>query len=206
MSDLEMEAFESLDEAFDEYDESDEFAEARSARARARGRTAPLTRPKTATGQGLFNPQRPNTNYVTQTQLQAALARVSEQIKTNSTAITTVNARLTTISAEQDRQAAALRAEIANRRKEAETVKKDLRQTRELAALLPLLSRPSSVEIKGGPETGLAANTRVLVDKNDSLSMMLPMLLMGGLGGNSADGSSDNNMMMFLALAMAGSK
>ena len=68
-----------LDEDIDA-DDAD-FLERRRRRARARYRRPPRTAP----GRGLYQP-RPSSNYVTQTQLQTALAKVGQQINTNSEA------------------------------------------------------------------------------------------------------------------------
>src|SRR5437763_2875997 len=65
-----------------ESDESDESDEARKP-----------YRPRVPSGRGLYK-QRPTGNYVTQVQLQAALARVGQQIKTNATATKAVSARV----------------------------------------------------------------------------------------------------------------
>ncbi|MBW4655833.1 MAG: hypothetical protein KME20_22750 [Kaiparowitsia implicata GSE-PSE-MK54-09C] len=189
------------DEMYDS-DESDDgdFAERRRRTGRGR-RRAPA--PRTATGNQLFRP-RPNSQYVTQTQLQSALARVGGQIKTNADAIKTINTRLNTVSSEQTRQAALLRRESSERKKQDDLIKQDMRQKIELLTLLPLLSRPSSETIQVGERS-----VEVLTKSNNTLSMLLPLLLMGGMGGSSAGGSSglgDNNSMMLMALVLMGDK
>jgi hypothetical protein len=113
-----------------------------------------------------------------------------------------VNTRLNALGEQQARQTAALRKEYADRRKESATFNKELRQTRDLSALLPLLSRPSTLTISRPIGEEVPAGTKLVVDKGDSMSMMLPFLLMGGMGGSS-EGSGDNNTMMMLVMAMA---
>ena len=78
----------------------------------------------------------------------SALAKVGEQIRTNSNAIATLNGRVDTVSAAQAKQAAALKKEISDRRKQDTAQAKDVRQKLELLTIMPLLLRPPSREIK----------------------------------------------------------
>src|SRR5262249_41210994 len=55
-------------------------------------------------------------------------------------AIKMVDGRVRNVSAEQNRMGTALRKEMADRRKEVVGVRKDLQSTREITALLPLLT------------------------------------------------------------------
>lgn len=195
----------------DETDESEpEFFGRRG--GRGGGRRPP---PRTAPGSGMFQP-RPQTsaaggaNYVTQPQLQTALARVGEQIKTNSEAIKTLSARANTLAAEQERQAAVLK-------RETERSRRDLRRVSEMSALLPLISKPKSqtitipsvpADVNAGIPAVPAKEVKVLVDSDDSLSTLLPFMMMGGIGGSGGSGGGlmgggEDNSMMFLVLALA---
>jgi hypothetical protein len=163
-------------EASDEADEADEAA----------GRPRPFRPPMTASGRGLA-PPRPQPGYVTEARLQAALAQVGKQIKTNSDAIKAVNGRVNTIGADVSRQATALKKEIEERKKDNNA----LRNNVQLATLLPLLVRPSSKDVTGAvANTTLVSGDKVLVDKADSLTTLLPVLLLGGLGTSSDSTSS----------------
>src|SRR5262249_1429991 len=99
-----------------EADEADEMYESDESDEAAR-----WTRPRVASGQNLFRP-RPTAQYVTQAQLETALARVGAQVRTNSAAIAQTGKRLgsTTDSVKK--------------------VKSNLQQTQQLAALMPLLT------------------------------------------------------------------
>jgi hypothetical protein len=186
------EMFES-DEA-DEADESDEEA----------GRV--WLRPRVATGQNLYRP-RPQTRFVTQAQLQTALAKVSGQIRTNSNAIRQVGNRVSAA-------AAAIKKETSERKKDLEKVRNALSQTQQMAAILPLLTQPKSVKPK--TTTDFDTGTNVLVDGSNTMSLLLPLLLLtsigdgsgtgGGLfGGTGSIGGTDNTMMMLLVvLAISG--
>ena len=162
--------------------------------SRRRGR-----RPRTASGRNLATP-RPQGNYVTQAQLATAMAKVSEQIQTNSRAIATVNTRVEAVAAQQEKHVAAIRKEIAERKKQDETQRKNFQQQFMLFALLPLLNKPKTREITIGDE-----KIKVFVDEGDSLNDILPLLLIsgGGLGGGSGGDSGYDNTMMPLLLVMA---
>ena len=165
-------------ESSDELDESDGMAE----RTRDnRIRSGP--RPSTAPGTGLV-PPRPQAGYVTEARLQAALARVGEQIKTNSDAIKTVNDRASAISTEQARQTTALKKEAEERKKDTAR----LASQSQLLALLPLLQTPKTVQLSAAVDN-LPPGTKVLVDGGDSLNTLLPLLLVGGLGSGTGLGS-----------------
>lgn len=185
-----------------EWDEADE-SEERSGRGRPSGRRPP---PRTAPGTGLVTP-RPSTQFVTQTQLQTALAKVGAQIKTNSDAIKTVSDRVGT-------QADLLSKEVVARKKKTDELEKGLRQTREMTAILPLLSRPKSVQLDPSAlaDPKPAVTPKALVDSDDTLSFILPLMLLGGSGSGSGSGGGgmfggggggDDNSMMMLVLALS---
>lgn len=160
------EADEAYEDAIDEADESYEEA-------------APRRRPpvQTAPRGSAYRP-RPNQSYVTQAQLQAALARVNSQMSTNSNAIKTLDGRVRAGAAEQARLTAAVRKEVADRKKDTETLRKEIESTKELAVLLPLIA-------PGNPLIGLLA---------------LGSGGGGGLfGGTGGDGTSN---MLMLALVL----
>lgn len=186
----------------DESDESDEMVERSTLRRRP---------PRTAGGRNLYSP-RPSSNNVTQAQLAAALAKVGEQIRTNSNAIATLNTRVETVATEQAKQNAAIRKEIADRRKTDDTLGRNIKQKLELLTILPLLLRPPSKEVKVHTLDGEGTeNVKVLIESDNTLNALLPLLLIGGLGGGgglggsgSSDGGSDNNTMLLLVLALSG--
>lgn len=155
---------EDVDEAFGE---DDGLAERRR---RRRGR-APNVK-----GRG-YNQPRLEKSFVTQAQLQAATARIGEDIRKLAASTKAIDARID--------------AGLSK-------LKKESAQSNQMAALLPLLMRPPVVKAseKGTVDPG----QELLSGKQDSMSMLLPLLLMGGLGGNG--GSTGGNDMMMLALVM----
>ena len=163
-----------LDEAsFDDSFEDAFDGELEEARRAAR----PGARPVPTAPRGSAYRARPSNTQapVTQPQLQAALARVGQQINTNSAAIKTVDGRVRTVASEQDRLSATQRRETAERKKELETVRKDLQSTRELSAVLPLLTS--------------------LTD-NPAIAAFAPLLLLGGdLSGSNGNGGSGGGLL-----------
>ena len=80
----------------------------------------------------------------------------------------------------------------------------DTQQSLQMAALLPMLFKPKSKTLAELAAAGEATTAKFMIDSNDSLSTMLPLLLMGGMGGGTAGGTGgDNNMVMMFALMMA---
>ena len=160
-----------MDEAFDEaYDESDEAYDEAVRRRPTRRPPVP-----TAPRQSAYRP-RPNNDTVTQAQLQAALARVSGQIATNSTAIKTVDGRVRSVSSEQARVTSALRKEVADRKKLEETLRKELQSTRELAVILPLIGANNPMVAL------LALSNPSMFAGGDSGSAIAFAIALGGIG------------------------
>ena len=156
--------------------------------------------------------QRPSPStptYVTQTQLEAALGRVDGKIKTVSDGVSTINSRITALSA-------AVKKEAEDRKKAATSQNSDLNQKLQLLALMPLLVQPGSTAIQfaAGTQingTPLATATTVNLasaDPNSNLDSILPILLVSGLGGASGSGLSlggdgSDGSLLILALALA---
>jgi hypothetical protein len=167
---------------------------------RARGRPAPRRPPNTPSFRPRPAPNAPQ--YVTQTQLEAALARSDAKIKTVADGVTTISARVNAVST-------ATRKEVDERRKALDTTSKDLNQKLQLMAMLPVLTSPTTV----GPFKDGEGNTipAVVVPDSGSLNKLLPLLLVTGLGGSggfggggSETGGGDNGlMMMAMVLALA---
>lgn len=196
-----------LGEDFDDEDFDDELAElledddeARRRRRRRSRRRRPV---RTGRGRGYYRPRTQPGKTVSQGQLQASLTRVQKDVRANAAAIKTVNRRVDGVSAEQGRQAAALKKEVVARKKETDKLKNNL----QLATLLPMLSSGSTVtvteDIKGtAPADGGAAPILIPKDTKlqkaaDSFSSMLPLLLLGdGLGGDSG-----NALLLAIALS-----
>jgi hypothetical protein len=138
--------------------------------------------------------------------LQIALTKVGSQIKTNSEAIKSVSSRV-------GAQAEVLTKEVAARKKETDQLRKDLRQTREMSAILPLLSAPRSVLLNASA-TKDGTTPKALIASDDTLSFLLPFMLLGGMGGSGSGGGGmfgsgggdDSGMMMMLLLLTLGKK
>jgi hypothetical protein len=157
--------------------------------------------------------------FVTQPQLSAALSKVRADTTKNSAAITNVARRVAAVQAVDVRQNRALtkQAKINVRQsKDIVALRKESKKASDMALILFLLSRPKAPEesdalvnpsLVGG--VNLKAGTKLLIDtgsgsNTNSINSLLPvLLLMGGLGGSSDNGSDSSNMLL-LALALGG--
>jgi hypothetical protein len=166
--------------------------------ARRRPRRRPVPAGK---GAGYYR-QRPSSQYVTQTQLQVALEKISKDVKANAAGLKTVGARVDTVAADQRKQAEALKKEAVARRREAARAKSNA----QLGAILPLVLSKSitvakEVTIDG---TTIPAGTKLAVAP-DPLAALLPMFLTGGNSSGSGGSESDGSGMLLMALALSGS-
>lgn len=178
-----------LSELFEGIGESESESEAAEARRRGNVRrpsNQPSFRPRPA-------PSTPQ--YVTQTQLEAALTRSDGKIKVVADGVTQINTRLTTL-------AVAAKKEADDRKKTLDAQNKDINQKLQLMAMLPVLTTPPSKPIGTPP-------VDVLVPDPSSLNKLLPLLLvtgmggMGGFGGGSDSSGEGGSGMMMMALVLA---
>jgi len=98
----------------------------------------------------------------------------------------------------------ALNKESTERKKQDQAIMKKL----ELLVLLPLLNKPKTETISLPSSTGKEPRElKVLVDSGDTLTSILPILLIGGLGGSGSGGlgssSNDSSDMSLLLLVLA---
>lgn len=122
------------------FDWGDSEGEGESLESRRRGRRAPARPVPTARGGNTFRP-RPGgggaSGAVTQAQLEAALARVRVEVRANATGIKTLDGRVRTAIADQDRFQAATRKQV-------DKLRSDLKTTQTLSALIPLIAKPGT--------------------------------------------------------------
>jgi hypothetical protein len=195
-----------------EYTEGESESEGEAEAAEAR---QPLRRPASTPS---FKPRAAPTaapNYVTQTQLEAALARSDGKIKTLAEGVSTLNARIGVLASRAKKEA-------DQRKKSVDSQGRDINEKLQLLALLPLIISPPSIK---GPQitipatynTGTATSFQLtdglgnpvkhlsLPDRS-TLDALLPLLLVTGVGtpgGLSLGGDGSDNTMMLLALALA---
>ena len=187
---MDTDSFDSFEGLFDSYDSSD-YAE----RSRNRGR--PWNRGVPTPSQGSSMARRPTGNFVTEGQLNAAVDKLDGKINTLSGGVRTLEGRTNTIASEQDRLGSALRKEIEERKKSLEAVQKDLGNTKMVSLLLPFLTqRPVPVDSKDG-------KTQVLTQPNDSLTTLLPFLLLMGSGSSGSGMFGDNSSMLLFAVLLS---
>lgn len=185
----------------------------------------PLRKPSSAPSYKPRPPAPTTPNYVTQTQLEAALTRSDGKVKTLTDGVSTLNARIAALSA-------AAKKEADQRKKSVDTTGKDVNQKLQMLALLPLLLQPTQVRTPqvvipsfSGTDSGTdtftipsitvpltdgATNTVVAhlqqADRS-TLDALLPLLMVTGVGsaggGLSLGGDGGDSSMMLLALALA---
>ncbi|WP_425148540.1 hypothetical protein [Deinococcus sp.] len=189
-----------FDEAFDDADE------------RVRGtsrRGGPMGRGLSGVARGSSMPQRASGSYVTEAMLNAAVSKLDGKLDVVNRNSKLLETRTNTLANEQDRQGAALRKENADRKKEAEAIRRDLRQTRELSAILPLISRPATVQVRAADGT---TSVSALSGSSNTMSTLLPLMLMmspGSSDGGSGSGGmfgGDGSSMLLLAVALSAGK
>ncbi len=171
-----------------EWDESDESDE----RARRRGRARPV---RTAKAGGAV-PKRPPSGFATKAELAASASTLDKKIATNSEAIKTVNTKIADLS-----------AQVA---KNSKNLGGRLNEMGQMSMLLPLLTMPQTRTASGNvTNTNIVANDRIVVDSGDTLTRLLPVLLMSGSmgGGSGSSGGGmfggDNSALMMVAMVMA---
>ena len=180
-----------------------EFVEGESESEAAEARR--WTPPRRASGAGLYKPPvKMNGAGVSQTQLAAAMARVGDQLKQNSAAVSTVNSRVNTVSGAEKKD---------NEKREKDI--KGINEKIQLLTLLPLLIRPPTYTIPAQSITDTAGDTSpanalsIGADPTSPTNALLPLLLIGGMGGSgglgsSSDGSMDSTTLLILALVLSG--
>ncbi len=165
---------EDIDERLPEFDDEDvDESMSEDDLAERRRRRWPRVR-----GRGYATP-RQDSSPVNQTQMHAALARVADDVRKLAAGQKALDARLT--------------SGLKRLRGEGQ-------QMSQMAALLPLLLKPKAKTLPELAASGELTTAKLMIDSNDSMSMLLPLMLMSGTGA-SPGGGGDNNMML-LAVAM----
>lgn len=157
---------ESFDTEFDTEFEEFDFSEASR---RPRSPSRPLRTPP----RGNAVVAQARQGYALKAELDATARRLDDRIATISGSVTTLDRRSHSLERETNALGGALRKEIVLRKKETAELKRNLDESRQIAMILPMLG--------GG---------------TDNFSKMLPVLLYGGMLGNSGSGADSNTQMM----------
>ena len=182
-----LESDEAFDEAADEAwpDEANDESFDEAAR-----RTRPV---RTAPRASAYRPRVPSQitqSPVTQHQLQAVLARVSQQIGVNSAALKNLDGKLRSVSAEQTRQTTTHRKEAADHKKDLDGLRRDLKSTRELSALVGVIS---SLPAGAVPST---------LQSLAPLAMLLPTDFLNATSSGASGSGSSHNYALLAGLAL----
>jgi hypothetical protein len=130
------------------------------------------------------------------------MGRVGEQLKKNAAAAAVVNSRVNTVSAAEKK-------DNAKREKDLKGINEKI----QLLTLLPLLIKPPTVTIPANSidlATNLPATAVPLTpDPVSSTNALLPLLLLGGLGGSGglgsgSEGGMDSTTLLVMALVLSG--
>lgn len=200
--DLESTEFTELEDALDALEWGDGEFEERRGRGMPRitRRPAPVKRPSG----GRLAPTPPSQGNVTRNEFNAAMERVRRELAATSSGLRTLEGRVNTLNAGQER----LLREVTSRKREVETVQRDLRQTREMAALLPLLTSTTKTETIPVAEDipPVLQGKKYLVPSESNLAAFAPLLLLGAgdssRGGSGGLGGSDFSTLLVAMLAM----
>jgi hypothetical protein len=176
------------DASWDAYPDWPDYGEAKK-------KSPPPVKP--SGGKSTYSPPRSASSDrpVTQSQLKEALGKVGQQISLNSTAIKTVDGRIRGMSDDHKKLGAIVRKETGGQKKDLEAVKRDVQQTKELAAIIPMFT---------------ASPTASTISKLAPLLFLLPGDTLSG--GSSSSGSSSNssgsllggsNLLAIAAIAVA---
>lgn len=177
----------------------DEALEEDYGEARPRPGARPMPRVPTSRG-STYRPPVPAAvagSAVTQTQLKEVIDRFNSALAVNGKAITQVDGRTRTLATDQQRLDGGLRREMADRKKEITAVRRDLQSTREVSAILPLLSTLAP----GNPLVNLAP---LLLLGNDVSGSDASTSNCGGLFGGMGGGMGGNSMGLIALVALSG--
>lgn len=130
---------------------------------------------------GGYNKPRIEKSFATQAQLQQVSERIAKDVR-------------------------ALDANVKSLETAARRGQGNMNQSMQMMALLPLLTKKTATVTSSGT---LPANTKVVVDDNDIMSSMLPMMMMMSMPGNAptmngqSQGGMDPMMMMMMVLVIS---
>ncbi len=163
-----------LDELEDDYDTDDYNDEDLSERKRRRRR-------RRGRRSSLPSNRLRSQSSSNQSALKMAINKNSEAIKKVDTKVNAVNAKVGALGDEQRRQMMVLKKDRISRKQEMA----DLKSKLQLFAILPLLT--------GGTGSG-----------NSSLGLLLPLLILGDLGGSGSKSGGTDMSSLILVLALSG--
>jgi hypothetical protein len=150
---------------------------------------------KASGGKSTYAPPRSSSSDrpVTQSQLKEALGKVSQQISLNSNAIKTVDGRIRGLGEDHKKLSANVRKELGDRKKDLESVKRELQQTKELSAIIPMITAHA-------PQTIATLAPLLQLVPADTLSGGAPSSGSGSSGSLLGGGS---NLLAIAAIALA---
>lgn len=171
------------DDAFMEGDGDDSFD---AAERRRRRRSRLFRKRKRARGGGYY--KKMLRGYATKKQLSSALARVGRDVRRNRSGISNNSRRISSLS--------------RSTRRGISTVKKGMEDNKQMFMLTSLMGGgDKDFKVSNSSDNVKIPNgtTFTLSDEGDKFDKLLPLMMMGGMGG-SKGGMMDNPLMMILLL------
>jgi hypothetical protein len=130
---------------------------------------------------------------VTQTQLQAALARVAKDVSTNAEATKTVNTRVAQVATRQDKDGTAIKKDVVG-------LRGDVKNARDMSLFTLLLQPTPTATLTKDTTTG--AVTDVKLNSNTSMLPLMLIMMMGMGDSSKGEGKSGSDDMMLPLLAI----
>jgi hypothetical protein len=143
-----------------------------------------------------YTPPPQNKGYVTTAVFQTAMDKVRADVATNAKAIATVGSQ-------HDALSKRTRSEVKSLHEQAKHDREATANTLQMLAILPLLSSGGTTQVDAA-----GGGTVTVATPPDSMSQILPLLMLSGFGGTSGSGGSssggmDSGMMLAVALMAA---
>lgn len=164
-------------------DDDDDSIDSVERKRRRRRRNRSRSRAK---GKGYYT--RIMKGYATKKQLRSALAKVGRDVRKNRSAMSRNSSRISKLSRSTG--------------KAVKTVRNDLDNVKQMSMFSALLGGDKKLKVVTSTGNSIPKDTVIeFKDESDTMDKLLPMLMMGGLGGGSGKGGMmDNPLMMILLL------
>jgi hypothetical protein len=155
---------------------------------------------------GNYFAARPQSPFVTQTQLQSALTKVRNDVARNARGITALNTRANGLQAVTTRHGRELVKQTKVNERQTRELRAGLKKLQDNSLMMFLLTRPKTTTPVTAANTALGGaaipvGNKILIQPEKDNSLLLMLALSGGLGGDSGGGGDSNMLLMVLALS-----
>jgi hypothetical protein len=151
------------------------------------------------------------TAWVSRPEFNQALSKVRADVARNSTAIKRVDTRVAAeaaVNAKQNQAIVKQNKTLVAQAKAITSVKRQVKKAKEASILMAMLARPKTLPATtqeqqlsiGTQSVTVPAGSKIAYESDKGNSMLLPLLLMGGLGGDGDSGGDSSMLLMMLAM------